>query len=1500
MQLPHSTFPLRCLQRRTRPPIEALEQRIAPATFIVTTTADSGPGSLRNAITQANATTATDEIVFAITGVEGGVVTIEPSTPLPQIIAAVNIHGFTEPGAAANTAPSGQPTNAEFRVVLDGSLLADGAAGLDLAAVATVEGLVLDHFGNSAQAAGAAIKVSAGGSNSAIHDNFIGTDSTGANAAGNSIGVLIGSGASGVQVQANLISGNFDSGVKITDATTKGNTVSGNFIGTDRTGTVALGNATGVLVALGAHGNDIVANTIAGNGIVGVWLRDAGTSGNTVRQNSIGIGADGAALGDGAAGVAISGGAAANVIGGADADGNQIGYHPAPAIVAFLRPGLIPLGAPTFPLDIIADSGVSITGGSTTGNVVGGNSIFGNDTGVSIWNAPGNTVGETETAAGNLIYDNSVAGIHIALAKAADNVVSGNTIGFLFDGEAGYAAHPNGIGVWVEQAPGAAVTGNAISGNTTDGIHIEQEDQTYSLGSPDYFSDPVVTQPQFTTAQTDEGAPFTTLFTSGQTITLQFDGPFVDGNASFSTSLWNLNTRLAGKQVASISFDGVTQDVSSFEANPVGPGMVQYYSANVDPSWLADGHLTVAIKLGTLPAGVKVGIDYGQLYVARPTNVVVTGNSIGTSAARGLDFGNGDDGIETNQAQDVQIGDGTPAGANVVVGNTGAGVHVFGGGAPQIRGNFIGLDPATGRASANGEGVWLDYAYGATIGGTEAGDGNVISGNKTHGVIISGGNSNTLDQNFIGTNAAGTAAVPNGGSGVALSAYAGYNTIGDFTGNRSNLISGNNGPGVSIDSTSYQNSLAGNYLGLDAAGTSALQNGEAGVQIGGRNNELRSNVISGQSYGPGVLITGASAQFNVLTGNEIGVDANGDSLPNLNGVVITDSASDNQIGDTNGNGNTIAYNSGNFGYRLLPHTVLSPTGDGVLVGTDSVRNSILGNSIHDNARYGIELAGGNDGQVAPLLGGAFAQAADASTTFKGGFTSTPSTTYRVELFLADAGNANLPDNEGKTYLDSFDVTTDSAGVAVFRHRFSEQLTLGTLVTATATALDAGTPGDTSQFAGAIPVTAGLNITDAAIVEGNSGTKQMTFTVSLSAPVDKLSTVAFNTADFSDDSRNATANVDYVSQDKGLLSFGVDDPLTKTISVTVNGDTVGEMRERFKVLLGDVTGSVGVDDGEGVGTIIDDDHHTIAVGSGNSSRVQIFDSVSGNLLQQFDAFPKSMPGGIHVAQGDVNGDGVDDVIVSEAGSGLGRVRVFDGANLSANAQPMLELRPFGAGYRGGVFVAAGDVNGDGHADLIASTAAGSTATVRVWDLSGAARFVSGPELLTSFKAFGKVNGGVRVAAGDFNGDGLADIAVTNGVGTEVRLFHGDGTPFEGALGKFNAYDKNTRGGLFVSAGDLDGDGRDDLITGLASGASTVRTFLTGTGSPILSHTFTPLGPVGGVRVAVADVNSDGIADIVAAPGVGGGSALHVFNGDTSTELLKIIALGGKATGGGFVG
>jgi hypothetical protein len=166
--------------------------------------------------------------------------------------------------------------------------------------------------------------------------------------------------------------------------------------------------------------------------------------------------------------------------------------------------------------------------------------------------------------------------------------------------------------------------------------------------------------------------------------------------------------------------------------------------------------------------------------------------------------------------------------------------------------------------------------------------------------------------------------------------------------------------------------------------------------------------------------------------------------------------------------------------------------------------------------------------------------------------------------------------------------------------------------------------------------------------------------------------------------------------------------------------------------------------------------------------------------------------------------------------------------------------------------------------------------------------------------------VRVAAADFNLDGRAEIitAAGPGGGPHVRVFDAaTGAQLPGPLGSFFAFDPSFHGGVFVAAGDIDGDGVPDVVAGADAGGGPHVTAISGkTGAFLLSFFAYSASFRGGVRVAVADVTGDGIADVITAAGPGGGPHVRSFSIDEqpSGPLASFFPYPASFTGGVYVG
>lgn len=280
------------------------------ATYTVINTNDGGAGSLRQAIIEANATDDPDTIEFNIPG--DGPHTIAPvDDALPPIVHPVVIDGYSQPGASANTLVNG--INADLRIVLDGSNLEGAANGLAVeTSDSTIKGLVIHSFPVACVALGKLFLFGLSGNKvegNFIGTDVTGTTAPGSsgrygvqvNATENVIG-------GSAPAARNLISGNPSGAVYLQSSL---NIVQGNFIGTDITGTQALPNFSGVSM-FSSGGNQIggtetgTGNVISGNDNDGISVGAVGAQNNTIKGNFIGTDITGTIpLGNGGKGVSV-------------------------------------------------------------------------------------------------------------------------------------------------------------------------------------------------------------------------------------------------------------------------------------------------------------------------------------------------------------------------------------------------------------------------------------------------------------------------------------------------------------------------------------------------------------------------------------------------------------------------------------------------------------------------------------------------------------------------------------------------------------------------------------------------------------------------------------------------------------------------------------------------------------------------------------------------------------------------------------------------------------------------------------------------------------------------------------------------------------------------------------------------------------------------------------------------------------------------------------------
>jgi hypothetical protein len=288
------------------------------------------------------------------------------------------------------------------------------------------------------------------------------------------------------------------------------------------------------------------------------------------------------------------------------------------------------------------------------------------------------------------------------------------------------------------------------------------------------------------------------------------------------------------------------------------------------------------------------------------------------------------------------------------------------------------------------------------------------------------------------------------------------------------------------------------------------------------------------------------------------------------------------------------------------------------------------------------------------------------------------------------------------------------------------------------------------------------------------------------------------------------------------------------------------------------------------------------GFGHVPQVRVIEPGGGE--RTFLAYDPIFLGGVRIALGDVNGDGVRDIVTAPGPGGGPHIRIWNGVDLTEIAG----FLAYDQAFTGGVWVAVGDVDGDGHADIVTGAGPGGGPHVRIW--SGAT-FAEIGGFFAYNPAFG---GGVRVATGDVDGDGREDIVTGPGPGggPHVRVWSGADLS---ELAGFFAYDPAFGGGVSVAAGDVDGDGLADIITGAGPGGGPHLRIWSGATSTEIGGFFA-FDPafMGGISVGVVDLTTDGRVDIVAGAGAGA-PVVAVWNGTDLSFIGALLAYPGSSNG-----
>jgi len=478
------------------------------------------------------------------------------------------------------------------------------------------------------------------------------------------------------------------------------------------------------------------------------------------------------------------------------------------------------------------------------------------------------------------------------------------------------------------------------------------------------------------------------------------DRNIISGNGKYGIEINNSwNNTIKGNRI------GTNSTGTAAEGNTLcGILLMRSYSNTIGGSNPGEGNLISGNK------NSGICINYQE-----SVNNFIRGNYIGTDVNGTAIIGNNNDGISLFGAHITTIGGPQASQGNLISGNGSNGISLLYatgvGDTPDdnvIQGNRVGTDVSgTAPLGNTSAGIKIASGTGNVIGGGNAGEGNLISGNQT-GVVVQGNvqstpGSTTIEGNKIGSDIDGTFAIPNLASGIYLSEN-NLTTIGGSQGGSGNLISGNGGNGIWIQTGSLGTAVEGNHIGSDASGTGALGNGKTGVYI----NIADTTKIGGSQSGEGNIIA-----FNQESG-----------------VVL------------------------NAGVHLLiRRNAIFENGN---LGIDLNEDGVTAND------YGDSDGGPNYLQNFPEL--TQVDITGSSTTYNGFLISEANTNYGIDIF----GNISCDESgygEGRYYYGSTLVTTDPSGYAEFSVSFGAVPPVVRSFTATAV----GMSDDTSEFSPCLEV-----------------------------------------------------------------------------------------------------------------------------------------------------------------------------------------------------------------------------------------------------------------------------------------------------------------------------------------------------------------------------------------------------------------------------------------------
>ena len=839
---------------------------LAASTIVVNSTADDqdndGECTLREAIVASNTDTASgalageciagsgDDIInFNIAG--AGVRTIVPLSQLPPIEAKVDINGYSQPGAAANTAIAPAALNGNLLIEIDGTNVANYALLFDGdtagGAGSSVRGLVINRFGENNT-------IVIGANNITVAGNYIGTDPTGLIDLGNAgPGITWQYGTTDTfdakigglsPADRNLISGNEDAG----SYPSNGWTFQGNFIGVDATGLVAMGNSTaGASGGISADNcTDVTVggdkpgaiNVISGNNSHGV--APDFTQNTTIAGNYIGVGADGTtSLPNGGAGIVLTNSTNALIGGSTEGSGNTIANSTLQGV--YLGTG---------------NDGVVVAGNTVSSNTTGGIYTQG---GVNI------TIGGTTSTIANTVDSNGSDGINTFESSnvliGRNTINSNSNIGVLVNGSANVTVDENAVnnnashGIALHNSSTfAAVQNNTIENNGSNGIDV------YNLVSDSTIEGNFINKNSNNGLQIDNGI---NIVVGG---TAEGSSNTVSSNAGDGIYIYNFssNISLEANQIVSNGSRGVYVNNSSI----IDFGTESANSGNTVENNGSEGVLvstSISVKLRN--SVVKNNADSGVI-IMFSNATAISGGSIESNANVGVQVADSNDVVISNvtisQNQStgalIQNSPGAIITGSTITNNNSDGIYFEGSDTGTVKGSSI--------LNNSLNGIVMFNSSSAQIGGVTQADRNIISGNlgRANVSILGFGGAaenNTIQGNYIGTATNGSYDPSiQQGFGVSVAANSNSNVVGGSSQGAGNIIAGNKGAGVLVNSvttpepdsvtlTPVNNAILGNSILSNQSSTvDSLDYPGLGIDLAGTVLDENYQVASGINVGP--------------------------------------------------------------------------------------------------------------------------------------------------------------------------------------------------------------------------------------------------------------------------------------------------------------------------------------------------------------------------------------------------------------------------------------------------------------------------------------------------------------------------------------------------------------------------------------------------------------------------------------------------------------------------